>query len=72
VPVQQHTHHYVITLQVPARDGFRNGTWSGTFTPHPDETRADVYTALLADIANRTPEYRGSNVLFFSIEPNRL
>ncbi|MGW6565085.1 hypothetical protein [Streptomyces sp. NPDC054975] len=68
--VQQHgSHHYVLTLDMPGRIA---STWHGTFTPGPTSTRNDVFLWLRERISAENPEFTRANVVFFSLEPNRL
>ncbi|MEU0719325.1 hypothetical protein [Streptomyces lavendulocolor] len=64
-----HTHHYVLTLDMPGRC---TGTWAGALTPGSGETRQSVYQWLRQQITTAHPQYADANVLFFSLEPNRL
>ncbi|GGU68961.1 hypothetical protein [Streptomyces lavendofoliae] len=65
----QGSHHYVLTLELPGR---MSSTWSGTITPHPGASRHDVYMALRNQIGDQNSELSRGNVVFFSLEPNRL
>ncbi|MDH2388292.1 hypothetical protein QCN29_05710 [Streptomyces sp. HNM0663] len=65
----QGSHHYVLTLELPGR---MSSTWYGTFTPTPGASRHDVFTALRNQIGEQNPELSTGNVVFFSLEPNRL
>ncbi|MGW2326389.1 hypothetical protein ACWC5C_11540 [Streptomyces sp. NPDC001700] len=69
---QQGSHHFVLTLQKPHRQGFVTVTFTNTFTPRPDDTRADIYEVLLEEVAREKPELKGANVVFFSLERNQL
>ncbi|GGT62498.1 hypothetical protein [Streptomyces lateritius] len=67
---QQHgSHHYVLTLDMPGRIA---GTWHGTVTPGPTSTRNDMFLWLRERISSENPEFARANVVFFSLEPNRL
>ncbi|OEJ40136.1 hypothetical protein AR457_16450 [Streptomyces agglomeratus] len=65
----QGSHLWIITLQVP---GGASATGHGTFTPPAHWTRRDAFRAVLAEMYKDAPELTGANVLFFSLEPNRL
>ncbi|MDW6061352.1 hypothetical protein SAZ11_29390 [Streptomyces sp. FXJ1.4098] len=70
---QQGTHHFILTLQIPdGSSGFMTATFNNTLTPPADATRADIYEALRGEIAQAHPNLKRANVLFFSLEPNRL
>jgi hypothetical protein len=69
---EQGSHHFLITLQRPTGSGFGTADWSGTWTPPPGTTRADGYARIRADIAAAHPEFAQANVVFFTLEPNRL
>lgn len=66
---KQGTHFYTITVEMP---GYAMRSMDGTYTPAPGETRLDIYRSLRAVIAERDEEMRHANLVFFSIEPNRL
>jgi hypothetical protein len=68
-PVEQGTHHYVLTLEAPGRG---SATAFGTWTPPAGSTRHDVFTAIKADMVAQSPEFARANVIFFSIEPNQI
>ncbi|MET9725446.1 hypothetical protein [Streptomyces zaomyceticus] len=68
----QGTHHWVMTLEVPNGSGKAMTTSNGTFTPAPGYTRANAFTDIYDGLIQRNPQLRGSNVVFFSIEPNAL
>lgn len=63
------SHHYVLTLDMPGRVA---GTWHGTFTPAASATRNDIFVWLRERISAENPEFARANVVFFSLEPNRL
>ncbi len=71
--MQQGTHHFVLTLQQQVPDGaFAMVTFANGCTPQPGQTRADVYTDLLAAVTYEVPELKGANIIFFSLERNEL
>ncbi|MGX1504640.1 UNVERIFIED_CONTAM: hypothetical protein RKD43_003265 [Streptomyces graminofaciens] len=65
----QGSHHYVLTLELPGR---MSSSWYGTVTPSQTATRHDVFTALRNQISAEHPELATANVVFFSLESNRL
>jgi hypothetical protein len=65
----QGSHHYVLTLELPGR---MSSTRSGTITPAAGASRHDVFMALRNQISDQHPELSTGNVVFFSLEPNRL
>ncbi|MFD7977519.1 hypothetical protein [Streptomyces sp. NPDC059071] len=66
---QQGSHHYVLTLDLPGRAAV---TWSGTVTPGAADTRHSLYLLLREHVSTSHPEMARANVVFFSLEPNRL
>lgn len=66
------THHYILTLQVPAPGGLRVATFSSTATPHAGCTRAEAYQAIYDSVVQAHPELAGGSTVFFSLEPNTL
>ncbi|MEW1754722.1 hypothetical protein [Streptomyces angustmyceticus] len=71
--MQQGTHHFVLTLQQQASSGgIVVATFANSCTPQPGQTRAEVYGDLLAAVGHDSPELKGANVLFFSLERNEL
>ncbi|MFE2412463.1 hypothetical protein ACFXDE_29355 [Kitasatospora sp. NPDC059408] len=71
VPVEA-THAWVITLQRPAAGGLATVTVDGVYAAQPGTTRQDAYQEIRAWVAEQHPHMAGANVLFFSLEPNRL
>ncbi|WP_049566830.1 hypothetical protein [Streptomyces sp. SBT349] len=69
---QQGTHHFVLTRQIPIDGGTSIATWNGHLTPADGMTRYDIYQWLLAEHDKQEPQFRGSTVLFFALEPNQL
>ncbi|WP_421108273.1 hypothetical protein [Streptomyces sp. NEAU-S77] len=69
---QQGSHHFILTLQKPYQGGFVTATFTNTFTPRPDDTRADIYKVLFEQVTRANPELANANVLFFSLERNQL
>lgn len=59
--------HYVITLQNPVGAGVHLQTQEGIYSAGPGVTRQEAYIQIV-DSLNR-PD---ANVMFFSLEPNRL
>jgi hypothetical protein len=68
--VESGTHHYILTLQVPAPGGLRIGTFSDTATPPAGCTRAGAYRAIYDSVVQAHPELAGGSTVFFSLEPN--
>ncbi|MER6037971.1 hypothetical protein ABT133_29365 [Streptomyces sp. NPDC001835] len=66
------THHFVLTLQAPAGDGFLMHTFTGPITPPAGWTRAELLTELRDQIADNHPDYQGAHIVFWSLEPNAL
>ncbi|MFJ6772634.1 hypothetical protein ACIQOV_16985 [Kitasatospora sp. NPDC091257] len=72
VPVEP-THAWLITLQRPVERGvLATFTTEGTYTAKPGATRQSAYREIRALLDRQHPELAGANVLFFSLEPNRL
>ncbi|MFF4380315.1 hypothetical protein [Kitasatospora sp. NPDC001547] len=72
-PAAQPTHAWLITLQRPLERGvLATFTTEGTYTALPGATRQKAYQEIRALLAKERPELRDANVLFFSLEPNRL
>lgn len=69
---QRGTHHFILTLQKPHREGFVTATFTNTFTPRPGDTRAEVYEVLCEQVTRANPDLARANVLFFSLERNQL
>jgi|tagenome__1003787_1003787.scaffolds.fasta_scaffold17969193_1 hypothetical protein len=63
--------HFIMTATHPAHNGFATVTYSGVYVPISGETRADIYTKILDDLAKEIRVNRPS-VVFFSLEPNEL
>ncbi|MFE5517448.1 hypothetical protein ACFQ9Q_06875 [Streptomyces virginiae] len=68
-PAAQGSHHWVLTLEMPGRG---MTTQFGTWTPPAGATRYDVLATLRAHIVAQNPEMASANIIFFSLEPNRL
>ncbi|MGW3360555.1 hypothetical protein ACWDFL_35060 [Streptomyces bungoensis] len=66
------THHFVLTLQAPAGDGFLMHTFSSPITPPAGSTRAEILAGLRDQIAESHPDFLGAQVVFWSLEPNAL
>lgn len=62
---------WVITVQWPARTGFGNATFASTTDIPADASRLDIYTQIV-EMAERATHADRPNVLFFSLEPDRL
>ncbi|MET8545231.1 hypothetical protein ABZW03_32020 [Kitasatospora sp. NPDC004799] len=72
VPVEP-THAWLITVQRPVERGvLATFTTEGTYTAGPGATREGAYREIRALLDQQRPELAGANVLFFSLEPNRL
>lgn len=69
---QQGTHFFFITMQQVNALGPYTNTFSGAFTPKPDETRLSLYNAIRAEFEASDPKVRGGVVLAFDIQPNKL
>ncbi|MFE2721327.1 hypothetical protein [Kitasatospora sp. NPDC059327] len=63
---------WVITLQYPMGSGFRVITHSGTYPSQPGASRTEAYRAIRDAIARVEPRAATANVLFLSLEPDRL
>lgn len=72
IPSQQHTHHYILTLQTQRQPGAVHlNTFNAAVTPPTGMTRADFYKTLYSQITTHHG-LTGANTLFFSLEPNQL
>lgn len=71
-PSQQHTHHYILTLQCQnSRGDVELGTFHAQVTPPDGWNRSQLYTAIVDQII-RDKDMPGAQTLFFSLEPNQL
>ena len=62
---------WILTLQKPMRGGFANHTSFGTYDAPSDASRNAIYTELLR-LCQERAGFDGANVLFFSLELDRL
>lgn len=69
---EQHTHHYILTLQSQDRPGaIRVATFNAAITPPAGWTRAEIYKALYNELT-AVQQMSGAFTLFFSLEPNQI
>ncbi|MEU8512522.1 hypothetical protein AB0C76_13130 [Kitasatospora sp. NPDC048722] len=71
-PAAEPTHTWLITLQKPIGHGLSVVTMDGAYTVQPGDSRAIAYRKIRAWVDAKNPDMAGANVLFFSLEPNRL
>lgn len=62
---------WVITVQWPTGGGFGNATLANTVDLPAGASRMDIYTQI-RELAERETRSNSLNVLFFSLEPDRL
>ncbi|MGW1739972.1 hypothetical protein ACWCPQ_14300 [Nocardia sp. NPDC001965] len=66
-------YHWIMTVEWPVGGGRGVKTNHGTTTSGPSESRGDVYQRLFALVRDQQPvPLVEPNVLFFSLELNRL
>jgi hypothetical protein len=65
-------YHFVLTAQFPHPRGVQVFTSSGTLNLTPRATRAEAFDFVRNDMRERTGLTGDPDVLFFSLEPNRL
>lgn len=68
---QMHRYMWVITVQWPAGRGFGNATFSSTVDVPAGASRLDIYLQVV-EIAKRETGATSLNVMFFTLEPDRL
>ncbi len=68
---QMNRYMWVITVQWPRGGGFGNATFSNTVDVPTGASRLDIYTQV-CELAKRETRTNNLNVLFFSLEPDRL
>ncbi|MEW1914182.1 hypothetical protein AB0442_38170 [Kitasatospora sp. NPDC085895] len=71
-PVQPVLYSWLITLQVKISTGFGVFTTEGTIPVAPGGSRARAYRNIRAELTRQNPQLEQANVLFFSMEPDRL
>ncbi|MEW1914641.1 hypothetical protein AB0442_40770 [Kitasatospora sp. NPDC085895] len=65
-------HSWLITLQLKIGGGFGVLTTEGTIPIAPGGSRTGAYREIRAELARQNPDLEQANVLFFSLEPDRL
>ncbi|MFI2620370.1 hypothetical protein [Streptomyces sp. NPDC018584] len=71
-PAQQHSHHYILTLQTQRQPGaVQVTTFNAAITPPAGMTRAELYQTLYSEITAHH-DLRGANTMFFALEPNQI
>ncbi|WP_030273475.1 hypothetical protein [Streptomyces sp. NRRL B-24484] len=63
---------WLLTLQIPIHNGFQTFTGGGIYTARAGATRDAAYKQIRAWITEQNPAMERADVLFFSLEPNRL
>ncbi|MFI6696689.1 hypothetical protein ACIBLA_34075 [Streptomyces sp. NPDC050433] len=65
----QGSHFFVLTVE---KQGLASATSSGSYTPPPGATRLDTFNTLYGELTASAPTLHRANVVFFSLEPNRI
>ncbi|MFF4198276.1 hypothetical protein [Nonomuraea sp. NPDC001831] len=67
----QDTYMWMVTVQWPTGSGFSNATFASTVDLPAGASRMDVYMQV-CELAKSKTRAANLNVLFFSLEPDRL